>query len=130
MPATPTSTTTPAGPPPRSASAGPPTASSACFPTTRGARSGRSGFETGTSPEARFARALDRFAGFLLNHASEGASWRENGVTADRVHARNERIGSGSPALWDEVQRRLADAVARGWVDAGPSSPPSGGTPG
>lgn len=87
-------------------------------------------FETGTSPEARFARALDRFAGFLLNHASEGASWRENGVTADRVHARNEPIGSGSPALWDEVQRRLADAVARGWVDAGPSSPPSGGTPG
>ena len=80
-------------------------------------------FETGTSPEARFARALDRFAGFLLNHASEGASWRENGVTADRVHARNEPIGSGSAALWDEVQRRLADAGA----DARPAQQFRGG---
>lgn len=86
-------------------------------------------FEAGTTPEARFARALDRFAGFLLNHASQGASWRENGVSADRVHVRNEPIGSGSPALWDEVQRRLADAVARGWVDASPFVPPAGGTP-
>lgn len=87
-------------------------------------------FEAGTTPEARFARALDRFAGFLLNHASEGASWRQNGIGADRVHARNEPIGGGSPALWDEVQRRLADAVARGWVEAAPPVRPTGGAPG
>lgn len=74
-------------------------------------------FEVGSSPEARFARALDRFAGFLLNHASEGRTWRENGVTADRVYARNEEIGAGSPQLWEEVQRRLADALDRGWID-------------
>lgn len=74
-------------------------------------------FEDGTSAEARFARALDRFAGFLLNHASAGASWRENGVTADRVYDRNHVIGSGAPPLWDEVRRRLADAIERGWLD-------------
>ncbi|MFO7278863.1 MAG: HD domain-containing protein [Thermoanaerobacterales bacterium] len=77
-------------------------------------------FEHGSSPEARFARSLDRFAGFLLNHASGGRSWRDNGVTADMIHARNERIGDGAPALWDEVRRRLADAVAEGLVDPGP----------
>lgn len=87
-------------------------------------------FEGGTTPEARFARALDRFAGFLLNHASEGASWRENGISADRVHARNEPIGNGAPALWDEVQRRLVEAVARGWLDAGPPVGSPGGAPG
>lgn len=77
-------------------------------------------FESGTTAEARFARSLDRFAGFLLNHASAGRSWRENGIGADRVFARNRMIESGSPDLWDEVQRRLADAVAQGWIEAGP----------
>ncbi|MBN2621992.1 MAG: HD domain-containing protein [Acidimicrobiales bacterium] len=81
-------------------------------------------FEAGDSPEARFARSLDRFAGFLLNHASGGASWRENGVTADRVHAINQRIDAGAPALWDEVQRRLSMAVAEGWIDPGPDPQP------
>jgi putative hydrolase of HD superfamily len=77
-------------------------------------------FEAGATPEARFARSLDRFAGFLLNHASGGSTWRENGVTADRVHDRNEPIGAGAPALWVEVRRRLADAIDRGWIDPGP----------
>ena len=73
-------------------------------------------FESAGTPEARFARSLDRFAGFLLNHASGGASWRENGITADRVFARNQEIDAGAPALWGEVQRRLSDAVAQGWI--------------
>lgn len=77
-------------------------------------------FEAGATPEARFARALDRFAGFLLNHASEGRSWRENGIAADRVFQRNQPIGAGAPALWEDVQRRLAGAVAAGWIDPGP----------
>jgi putative hydrolases of HD superfamily len=76
-------------------------------------------FESGTSAEACFARALDRFAGFLLNHASEGRSWREHGIDAGRVFARNEVIDAGSPTLWSEVQRRLADAVDRGLLKPG-----------
>jgi putative hydrolases of HD superfamily len=80
-------------------------------------------FEHSTSPEARFARSVDRFAGFLLNHASGGRAWRENDVTADRVHAVNETIEAGSPALWAEVQRRLADSLDRGWLEPGPAAP-------
>jgi putative hydrolase of HD superfamily len=73
-------------------------------------------FEAGASPDARFARSLDRFAGFLLNHASGGGSWREHDVTGDMVFRVNQAIDAGSPALWREVQRRLADAEARGWL--------------
>jgi putative hydrolases of HD superfamily len=81
-------------------------------------------FEAGASAEARFARSLDRFAGFLLNHASDGRSWRENGIDAARVWARNRTIDAGAPPLWAEVQRRLADAVDRGWlVPAEPGEP-------
>jgi 5'-deoxynucleotidase YfbR-like HD superfamily hydrolase len=80
-------------------------------------------FEHGTSPEARFARSVDRFAGFLLNHASGGWAWRENDVAADRVHAVNQAIEPGSPALWAEVQRRLVDALDRGWIEPGSAGP-------
>ena len=79
-------------------------------------------FEHGTGPNARFARSVDRFAGFLLNHASGGLAWRENDVTADRVRGVNSSIDAGSPGLWAEVQRRLADAIDRGWIDPGADS--------
>jgi putative hydrolase of HD superfamily len=79
-------------------------------------------FEHGTSAEARFARSVDRFAGFLLNHASGGLAWRENDVSADRVHRVNAAIDAGSPVLWGEVQRRLADAARRGWLAPGPAT--------
>ncbi len=86
-------------------------------------------FEHGTGADARFARSVDRFAGFLLNHASGGLAWRENGVTADRVHGVNSSIDAGSPRLWTEVQRRLAEAVDRGWIDPGADGAPSAAGP-
>jgi putative hydrolases of HD superfamily len=78
-------------------------------------------FEHGTGPDATFARSLDRFAGFLLNESSGGLAWREQGVTADRVAARCASVAEGAPALGDELLRRLADAVARGDILAGPA---------
>jgi 5'-deoxynucleotidase YfbR-like HD superfamily hydrolase len=74
-------------------------------------------FEHGDSAEARFARSLDRFAGFLLNHASEGRTWRQYGVTADRVGGMLAKVEAGSPALYAEASRRLAQAVADGYLD-------------
>jgi putative hydrolases of HD superfamily len=74
-------------------------------------------FEEGTSPEARFGRAVDRIAGFLLNHASEGRTWRQYGVTADRVGGMLAKVEAGSPALYAEASRRLAQAVADGYLD-------------
>ncbi len=71
-------------------------------------------FELGESPEARFALALDRLQPVLLNHAAGGGPWREHGVTADRVLARNRVIGDGSAALWQEARRRVEQLVADG----------------
>jgi putative hydrolase of HD superfamily len=73
-------------------------------------------FEAGATPEARFARAIDRFQPLLLNHASRGAAWRDHGITADRVRAVNSAIGDGSAALWAVAQQVIDDAVARGWL--------------
>jgi putative hydrolase of HD superfamily len=76
-------------------------------------------FEDGTSPEARFARSLDRLQPLLLNYASAGQAWRDHGITAERVRAVNAAIGDGSRRLWELAQHLIDDAVAQGWLPAG-----------
>ncbi len=73
-------------------------------------------FEERSTPEARFAATVDRLQPLLLNLATQGRSWREHGVTADRVFARNAHIAEGSPRLWAHVRGLLEDAVAQGYL--------------
>jgi putative hydrolases of HD superfamily len=73
-------------------------------------------FEAGETAESQFANAADRAMPVLLNLANNGQSWRENGITYERVVARVEaQIRDGCPALWDYLALRLADAQQRGW---------------
>jgi putative hydrolase of HD superfamily len=68
-------------------------------------------FEHGDSAEARYARAVDRAIPVLLNLANEGQSWRENGISYERVIRRiRDEIAAGCPALWDYLEPRLAAA--------------------
>lgn len=76
-------------------------------------------YEEGTTETARFAAALDRLQPLLLNVASGGMTWREHGITADRVLERNAPIGEGAPVLWTRARAIIRDAVERGVVDAG-----------
>jgi len=73
-------------------------------------------FETGASPEARFANALDRSIPALLNLARNGQSWVENGISYEQVVARiGPPIRSGCPALWGWIKPQLDAAQAQGW---------------
>src|SRR5262245_59404725 len=58
-------------------------------------------FESRESPEARFAAALDRFVPQLHNYYTSGGSWREHGITHDRVVANNVTMREGAARLWD-----------------------------
>ena len=73
-------------------------------------------FEHAETAEARFAHAADRAMPALLNLAQNGQSWRENGISYERVV---ERIGppimAGSPALWSYLSARLESENQRGW---------------
>lgn len=73
-------------------------------------------FEAHETPEARFALALDRLHPMLLNFHNKGQSWRENGITADRVLTRNAVIEDGSEALWEYAKRMLRQAVEQGYL--------------
>jgi len=72
-------------------------------------------FERGHTPEGRFARAVDRAMPVLLNLANDGQSWRENGISYERVVGRiAPPIKAGCPALWDYLEVRLEEARLRG----------------
>jgi putative hydrolase of HD superfamily len=61
-------------------------------------------FEEGLSPEARFAKGLDRLQPLLLNTLTRGGTWTENGVTEEQVHERyGPAIRGASESLWLEA---------------------------
>ena len=73
-------------------------------------------FEDAETPEARFAHAADRAMPVLLNLASQGQSWRENGISHDRVLRRiGPPIQAGCPALWAHLEARLEEERQKGW---------------
>jgi putative hydrolase of HD superfamily len=71
-------------------------------------------FESGATPEARFAAALDRFVPQLHNYHTQGRSWKEHGITAERVLTRNVEISHGSITLWEWTQTLIERAVIEG----------------
>jgi len=79
-------------------------------------------FEEERTPEARLAHAADRAMPVLLNLANNGQSWRENGITYDRVIARvGPQIEAGCPALWEHLRVRLEQEKAKGWFMISPT---------
>ena len=60
-------------------------------------------FEARRTPEARFANALDRFQGLLQNVGNEGGTWKQYGISPDRILERMDPIRDGAPALWPYV---------------------------
>ncbi|MDD6189549.1 MAG: HD domain-containing protein [Clostridiales bacterium] len=67
-------------------------------------------FESGETPEARFAAAVDRVQPAMLNSSSGGISWREHGVTYSNIVRRNGKTQLGSQALWDYAKEHFIDA--------------------
>jgi putative hydrolase of HD superfamily len=73
-------------------------------------------FNNGATAESKFAQAVDRAMPVLLNLANNGQSWRENGISYERVIGRIEgQIRAGCPALWHYLQAQLKQAQEGGW---------------
>ena len=81
-------------------------------------------FEDGATPEARFAHAVDRAMPVLLNLANDGQSWRENGISHERVVGRVAApIREGCPALWEYLAERLEQEQRMGWFGISAAAP-------
>ncbi len=73
-------------------------------------------FETGETPEARFANSLDRFQVLLQNFNTRGGTWRIHDIEKARVIQRMLPIKEGAPALWPLVERYLDEACIKGFL--------------
>lgn len=69
-------------------------------------------FEAGHTPEAKYARALDKLQSFAQNVFSRGRNWQEYGVRAEQSRAYNRPACECDPVLtraFDLLYRRAED---------------------
>lgn len=66
-------------------------------------------FEAAETPDAVFAKSLDRVQPVMANLMSGGGTWTEYAVTLDQLDSRvGVKIARGAPALWAWVRARVA----------------------
>jgi putative hydrolases of HD superfamily len=66
-------------------------------------------FEAAETPDAVFAKSLDRVQPVMANLMSGGGTWVEYNVTYDQLESRvGVKIAKGAPGLWDWVKVRAA----------------------
>jgi len=76
-------------------------------------------FEDAVTSESRFAHAVDRAMPVLINLANHGGSWREHGISYERVAGRvGPEVKTGCPALWDYLAARLEAVRDEGYFGA------------
>jgi putative hydrolase of HD superfamily len=64
-------------------------------------------FEAAQTPDAVFAKSLDRAQPVMANLQSGGGTWVEYGVTRAQLHSRvGQKIALGAPALWQWVSKK------------------------
>ena len=65
-------------------------------------------FEANETPDARFAKSLDRFQPPNQNLAAGGGSWTDYNVSFDTLVDRvGSKIAHGAPGLWDWINPRI-----------------------
>ena len=65
-------------------------------------------FEAAETPDAVFAKSLDRVQPVMQNVASGGGTWTRYDVTYDQLEARvGAKIAKGAPGIWAWVQEKV-----------------------
>ena len=66
-------------------------------------------FEAALTPDAIFAKSLDRAQPVMANLQSGGGTWVEYNVTAEQLQARvGVKIAKGAPRLWDWLREKTS----------------------
>lgn len=65
-------------------------------------------FEAAESPDAVYAKSIDRFQTPIANMANGGGSWRDYGVTMDKMDTKvGHPVRRGAPGLWNWLLPKL-----------------------
>lgn len=71
-------------------------------------------FEAGVTPEAKFAKSLDKLEPLLQNTSNNGGTWQEFGVKYQSVYDKKKAIKNGSKALWNFAENLIDESVEKG----------------
>lgn len=74
-------------------------------------------YEKQETPESRAVKVVDRLLPFLLNLATQGATWRKLGITRTQVLDINNAIETEAPHLFSWMEEEIEVAVESGWLD-------------
>ena len=71
-------------------------------------------FEAAQTPDAIFAKSLDRVQPVMANLQSGGGTWTSYNVTAEQLDTRvGMKIARGAPRLWNWVRQKTAPFFAK-----------------
>ena len=71
-------------------------------------------FEDFSTPESKFAHAMDNLQPLLLNNSNGGGDWREHGVSAEQVYGRQRKTALGSEKLYEVTDQIIQEHIERG----------------
>lgn len=73
-------------------------------------------FEACETPDAQFAKSIDRILPLIQNMQNEGGSWIRHKVAHSKVLKRNQYLQHSAPQLWQYVEQQVEIAVKNGWL--------------
>jgi len=76
-------------------------------------------FEAGETPEAKFARSMDRLEPLLQNVSNNGGTWQEHNVKYEQVIQKKSIIQQGSQTLWDFAKALIDGSLEKGILKKG-----------
>ena len=71
-------------------------------------------FEEKTTPESRYANAVDRLQPLLLNYLTDGHTWKLGDVHAPQILKRMDIIRTATPELWHIVEGTIETSIEKG----------------
>lgn len=74
-------------------------------------------FEKRETLEAKYATAIDRLMGIIINSNSKGGNWYDNNITLKKIIDKNSHIMDGSKDIWDVVLAILNECVEKGYLE-------------
>ena len=74
-------------------------------------------YEDQQTQESRWVKVADRLLPFLLNLASEGKTWKEQGIRRSQVLEVSESILAECPAIYEWMTGEIDKAVRLGWLE-------------
>ena len=73
-------------------------------------------YEAQESEESKWVKVVDRLLPFILNLATDGKRWQEQGISRSQVLGINTCIRDMAPELYEWMKSEIEGAVKNGWL--------------